>query len=375
MKLDQLDKNKLLVLLDQLSHAVEELLLSGLTTASESTRQTFAVSMQEASRMGLLRLGGSLRQANEELGRYTRNDTSFSQKRFSFFLSRCWLISRGVSRAIKENDEQEFQRLVWIPSGKPVPGMQFVVLGIAKKVVSNTFCSFDFRLRSLTAIDGAAPAGSRFIWSCVFPIKAGTEIPAEGYLHLPQKQKFNPSIFIEGKTINIDKPLVAFDSASGLGKLTLADDAVVTVSNAFEDWSRFLTWDVSTAYDRVRSSVPGPLDLDVEMQEEVVLSEWEPGDIPKPSTDSAPLLIPVVSGSLLLTAVVSSGVEGQALLKKLIELKSKKVRPPIYGLLHYERCKLMFQPLATFPEGKPPQYLMLAEDKIDRAVLLRALKF
>ena len=70
------ERPKLRAVLDQLAGAVEELLLSGLTTASEATRQTMNVAMQEAARFRLLRLGSALRVAMEELGRFTRQDPS-----------------------------------------------------------------------------------------------------------------------------------------------------------------------------------------------------------------------------------------------------------------------------------------------------------
>ena len=83
MKLSAADSKKLLPQLDRLCEAVEDLMLSGLTTASEATRQSLAVAFEEASRLRLLRLGNAIRAANEELGRYTRNDPNFSQRRLA----------------------------------------------------------------------------------------------------------------------------------------------------------------------------------------------------------------------------------------------------------------------------------------------------
>src|ERR1044072_1815370 len=101
MKLGAADQKKLLALLDELARAVEELFRTGLTTASQATRQTLPVSFQEASRLRLLRLGGTLRAANDELGRFTRNDPDFSRKRLCFFLNRAWLLSHGLARALR----------------------------------------------------------------------------------------------------------------------------------------------------------------------------------------------------------------------------------------------------------------------------------
>ena len=115
------DRPKLTTVLELLSGAVEELLLGGLTTASESTRQTLDVAMQEAARFRLLRLGSSLRAAAEELGRFHRQDPAFSRRRLTFFLSRSWLLGRGISHALQTGDEKEYDRLTWSPATRPLP--------------------------------------------------------------------------------------------------------------------------------------------------------------------------------------------------------------------------------------------------------------
>src|SRR6476469_2620800 len=101
------DRPKLAAVLAQLTSAVEELTLSGLTTASAATRQTLSAAMQEAARFRLLRLGSTLRIATEELTRFTAQDPSFSRQRLTFFLSRTWLLSRGLSHALQTGDEKE----------------------------------------------------------------------------------------------------------------------------------------------------------------------------------------------------------------------------------------------------------------------------
>ena len=71
--------------------------------------------MQEAARFRLLRLGSTLRGADEELGRFTRQDPAFSRRRLSFFLNRAWLLSRGIAHALHAADETEYDRLAWSP--------------------------------------------------------------------------------------------------------------------------------------------------------------------------------------------------------------------------------------------------------------------
>ena len=65
---------------------------------------------------------------------------------------------------------------------------------------------------------------------------------------------------------------------------------------------------------------------------------------------------------------------GESLRRNLDELrKLKKDRPPLYGLMHYERCRLLFQPLAAFkPE---PDYLPISKENVNKAALLKALRF
>src|SRR5438067_1824748 len=109
------ERQKLATVLEQLGTAVEEQLLSGLTTASDATRQTLAGAMQEAARFRLLRLGSTLRTATEELTRFTSQDAAFSRRRLTFFLSRAWLLSRGLTHALHTADEKEYDRLTWSP--------------------------------------------------------------------------------------------------------------------------------------------------------------------------------------------------------------------------------------------------------------------
>ena len=57
------------------------------------------VSFKEASRMKLLRLGSTLRIANEEIVRFTGGSAQFSARRLAFFLGRAWLLASAMRRA------------------------------------------------------------------------------------------------------------------------------------------------------------------------------------------------------------------------------------------------------------------------------------
>ncbi len=107
-------------MLEQLSSAVEEQLLAGMTTATDATRQILSVALQEAARCRLLRLGSTLRSLGEELTRYSSQDTLFSRRRLTFFLNRAWLLSRGLAHALKQDDVAEYDRLNWSPTAQPI---------------------------------------------------------------------------------------------------------------------------------------------------------------------------------------------------------------------------------------------------------------
>jgi hypothetical protein len=368
MKLAAADQRKLAPLLEELARAVEELLLGGLTTASEATRQTLGVAFQEASRLRLLRLGSTLRVANEELGRFTRNEPEFSPRRLSFFLNRAWLLSKGLARALRAGDGAAFDRLVWVPAGEPVERLEVATLGVAKRVAAGAFVAFEFRLR---VVGGSLPAGRRLAWSCVFPLKAGVDLPAEGFLHFPQKQQFTAHSFLEGRTMLIEKAAVAL-AESGGGRVSLNEQSTVTPGEPFTAWEQFLSWDPGAALERIRAHRPGPFDLDVELQEEVVLRDWEVGE--PVGRDDGQSVYPVRAGPAEFNAVVAAGAEGKALGKALEGLRKKKARPPLFGLLHYEKCRLVLQPLSVFEEAGPV-HLMLSGEKVDRAALLKAIRF
>ncbi|HWE36002.1 MAG TPA: hypothetical protein VG406_05460 [Isosphaeraceae bacterium] len=365
------DRPKLTNVLGLLNGAVEELLLAGLTTASESTRGVIDAALREAARFRLLRLGSSLRAAAEELGRFHRHDPAFSRRRLTFFLSRSWLLGRGIAHALQAGDEKEFDRLTWSRATRPLASVEVVCLGVVKKVAAGAFVAFDFRLRA-AADSGPVEAGRRLTWSVVFPVKPGAEVPAEGFLHVTQKQKFNPGLFLEGKTVLIRDARLSEDETGG-GRVMLAEGSTVAAGKPFADWSRFLDWSPAPAAARVAAHRPGPLDLDTELQEEVVLRDYRI-DPPVDGDEPGQAVYPVTAGRLVLHAPGGGEAEGKALRKGLDALrKLKKDRPPLFGLMHYEHCRLAFQPLTAFgPNG--PDYLTISKDVVDKAALLRALK-
>lgn len=364
MKLSAAEQKKLTPHLQRTVSAIEEILTSGLTTANEATYQTFAVTFQEASRMKLLRLGSTLRSTHEEISRYVKDDPRFSQTRLMFFLNRSWLLCRGIQRAVAEKDAESLDQLLWVAPTKKVKKLSVVCLGVVKKIAAGTFCAFDFRLRSLKD-------GSPLTWSTVFPMKAGAEIPAEGYLHLPQKQKFTANIFLEGQVLEITDAMVA--QSSGASRIQLTDDSKVNLGDTYADWDTHLKWDVTRAVERIRQHQVSPFDVEVELQEDAVFTNFTLG---KPTRDEerSRQVYPLQFRQQEFDVTVSTTVEGKSAIEKLKAEVKKKAHSPLFGLLHYASCRMVVQPLTIFGEGKP-QYITISEKSVDRRALLSALKF
>jgi hypothetical protein len=257
-----------------------------------------------------------------------------------------------------------------MPANRPVDRLEVVTLGVGKKATP-AFHAFEFRLRTVSE-SGPIPKGQRLLWSCVFPVKQGLGIPPEAFLHLPQKQQFTPHQFLEQKTIVIENPAVSM-ADSGLGRIALGDESKVTLGSRFTDWDRLRTWNPQDALTRIDACRPGPFDLEVELQEEVVLHNWGIDKPEKRDADNV-LMYPITCDGIQYDAIVPTTSEGTILKGELDNLLKKKRRQPLFGLMHYEKCRLVFQPLSLLP-GDGPEYLTLSKDKVERAALLKTIKF
>lgn len=365
------DRRQLVSLLDALGGTVEELLSAGLTAASKSTVERLDVAFKEASRMKLLRLGSTLRIANEEIARFTTGDAAFSSRRFSFFLSRAWLLASAMRRAIDADDRESLERLQFTPAAEPVERLRFVTLGVAKRVVPGAFASFDFRLR---AVEAHGPVAEResLVWSCVFPLRKDLDLPSEAFLHLPQKQKFKPAILLEKKIVEATRCSVS-RQPGGAWRLTLSDAATVTTGDPFDDWSSHGLWKIEEAAERLGRHRPTPLDLEIELQEEAFLSEWRGGELR--ASDDGYDLLPIETPTLPFEARLDRGPSGTPMRDAMTRLAAKKKPPPpLFGIAHFEACRIVLQPLSIF--GKDGiEYLTVSPDKISQAELVKAMKF
>lgn len=405
------DRAGLLPMLGELAQTVESLIATGLSTASAATRQKLDVSFKEASRRKLLRLGASLRYVNEELGRFLADASAFSAKRFAFFLHRSWLMARGLHEAIRGDDAASIARLLMTREPQTVRRFEAIVLGVAKRVMADGACSFDFRMRSL---GGDVAAGTPVVWSCVFPPKQG--VPAEAYLHLPQPQKFSPKILLDRAVYTISECALSRGEPGGGARLLLGPRSTITAGRKHADWAPHLQTDWAAIRARAAAHRVSPLELDVELQEAVVLRAWQVG-APSPREDDK-VAYPIVADGRELV-VLASRSPGDAELVGALDAFHKggkgksKVRVvkaaggakagkagkpgkagaaaatpatpaaatpapaspgPLFGLLHYERCQLVFQPLAIF-YADGPEYLNISQDKISVSSLVSSLDF
>lgn len=364
------DSKQLISLLDELSKAVEELLLAGLTAASKSTVERLDVSFKEASRMKLLRLGSTLRIANEEIVRFTGGSPQFSARRLAFFLGRAWLLASAMRRAIDAGDQETLNRLQATPAAQPVKKLKFVTLGVSKRVAPGTFASFDFRLR---ALGDAGPVANHqpLVWSCVFPLRKDLDLPTEAFLHLPQKQKFKPSILVEKKVVEATHCAVSIQPGSA-ARVVLGETSTMTPGEEFTDWQSLLSWDLRQAAERLENHRPTPMDLEIEMQEEAFLADWQPGE--PQQTEHGYDLLPIEADFLSFEMRLDRGPSGTPVRDVMTKIAKKKRRPPIYGVAHYESCRIVLQPLSAL--GKDGiEYLTVSPDKISQAELVKAMKF
>ena len=370
------EAKKLADLLDDLARAIEDLLRTGLTSATQATRDKLDVSFKEASRMKLLRLGTTLRYVNEEVGRFLARSDDFSARRFLFFTHRAWLLARGLAGALKENNDLLLARLSGAGGRPPTPvsSLHLVTLGVFARAVQST-CAFDFRLRVLAA-DDPALIGKTLVFGLVFGRKS-MDIPAAAFLHLPQPQKYLPKLLAEPRIFTVTGAAIAPDERGG-GRLLLGPRGTVTQQAAAPTtWEPYLTWDIHAALARAQAHLPSPLDLPNELQEEVCLRDWTCHEQPARATPERRVFL-VTCAALELDVFIPTGGDGQPLAAHFDRFAKRKPDAnappaPLYGLVHYELGRLVLTPLATF-SSDGPNHLTLSTDKINLKALLRSLE-
>jgi len=370
------EQKQLAALLDELIRAVEDLLRTGLTSATQATRDKLDVSFKEASRMKLPRLGATLRYVNEEVGRFLAHSDTFSAKRFVFFTHRAWLLAHGLAAALQEKNDRSLARLAGTGARDPLPvrTIDVVTLGVLARSVQNS-CNFEFRLRVVKAEDPAL-VGRSLVLGFVFGRKS-MEISPEAFLHLPQPQKFLPKLFTELKVLTVTGAAIALDDRGG-GRLFIGPKGTVAQqAKSVHTWEPYLAWQMEAALQRAQSHPPSPLDLPNELQEEVMLADWTCKENPARATPERRIFT-VTAHGLEFDAVVPTGTDGKALIKHF-EKRAKRGPDPsrpnaaLYGLVHYELGRMVLSPLATLT-ANGPEHLMLTGEKINLTALLGSLQ-
>lgn len=385
------DAERLLGLLDALGDEVERLLQGGLTTATAATRDKLDVTFREASRRGLLRLGGTLGQVSREIGRYVAQDEQFSARRLSLFIGRTWLLARGMARALRAGDGAAFARLAMERRSEAVRELPVVTLGVLVKVVPGSFCAFDFRMRRL---DGGR-LGEPVAFSEMFPLTGktpGQDVPAEAFLVLERPQRYKPRVLLDGGVV-VFRDATLSRTEAGL-RVSLGKDSGVEAGPPFDGWASLPAWSPADALARVRAHEVDPLELPNELHEEVVLDDFRVG---APSTAEHRHAYPVrTTSGLALDGVAVDGVEGKTLRANLERLRrgepplglgpgstsgtrKRKAKPGaepppgrLFGVLHYETCRFVLQPLSLLT-ASGPIHLMTSAEGIDHKALLRNL--
>jgi hypothetical protein len=350
------DSKGALALVEELARAVEDLVRTGLSSATDSTRAKLDASFKEASRRKLLRLGASLRYVNEEVSRFLANDEAFSMRRFSLFLHRSWLQARGVAKGLRDKDDRLLASLVGSGGGapRPVQSIEVVTLGVFKRTIINVY-TFDFKLRVVGAKDPDL-VGRSLTYSLVFPRKAEAAakgLPAEANLQLPQPQKFTPKVFCLGKVVKITDLAVTLDDRGG-GRLMLGPKSTVTEGAPYTAWKEDFRFDPAAALGRVLGQRPGPLDLAAETMEEVVVSGPSLSAEPLRTSEGRRVFALAGAGGLLLDAVIPDNPydgDGEETLKRLRAGLRGGGNPLLYGLVYYEYGRTILLPLSIFRAG------------------------
>lgn len=366
------EDKKLLPVLDDLCRAVEDLVATGLVTASSATKQKLEVSFKEASRLKLGRLAASLRYVVEEIQRYLDNAPTFSRRRLALFLNRSWVLGRGLSQAIVEKNEAAMGRLLLSASPVAVERAAVVVTGIRKRVPQGTgVVAFDFHAR-LVEPCGALPAGAPVIWSHIVPRKDVKVMP-EALLHLELKpQGLKPIDLAQPKVFFFDVVNLVVD-ANGGGRLMLTPDTRVRAGDSYDGWDRFAAFDGAAVIARVEAHDVSPLDLEVELAVEVAFADVSVGErVERGDVFVQELLVPFGDSALTVEVNLPKNEETKELAAVLTKMKKQKPAHPLFGVLHFDRCRWVFQPLSLLAE-KGPQHLMINLEKIDLKELTKSL--
>lgn len=356
---------RLKVVLTEVVNTVESLMDSGLSSASPSITDQFQLAFEQAAKCRQLRLGSNLRLVNEELKRFFKDDTHFSERRLALFLNRCWQMSRQVIAGSEASSPVDAER-----HNEVCDEISVVIQGVLKKTVPGVFCALEFRLRRS---DGKAYS-KPLLWSCLLATADNLNVKPESLLALDQPQKFKPSVFLQSTVVMKNVRLVEDDSAFRL-QLGAESEVVAgdTDISAPDDTGQ---WGLDRVASAMESFQPTPLDLEIQPQFEVYLDNWSVDEELTHTALDGKVLFQLSSNGKRMYLCVDSGDDGVAQLQFCRE-RLKRKRPSrglLFGLMHYEQGLILIQPLTLWKRGQSPGHLMITDDKTDYAALLKILK-
>ena len=361
-------------LLTQTISVLEDLLLSGTTTASTATLRRLNLTLEQLAEARLLRLAAALRIVIEELKRIQGDPERFSASRYGLFVDRCWLLAGGTLRALAQNDQAALVRLTAPTRGHPLKELSVAVAGVLKRHVPGAFSAFEFRLRLLQAAtlapDRVLPVGTPLVWSLVVPAAAGHQFPAEAFLSMRQKQGFSPAQLLNHKSLQ-------FSDCSLLDGEPLRvqlgpDSRLLEIEAATPDWRSLLAWDPNDWQRRIHSHRPDPLELPVELAQDVLLEDWQIDPF-------AASTVPGRENSERCARLQALGCswrvrvdQGELALEQALQTAaSRSPQPALYASAHVELGEQVLSPLALL--GEKPEYITIGKPEFDRVALVRML--
>ncbi|RJG37989.1 hypothetical protein [Motilimonas pumila] len=359
----------LMTLLKQVTKDIEAIISTGMPTASESTVKQFEQAFKQASSIGLTRLGSNLRLLMQEIQRYVQQDNAFSSRRLSFFLNRCWLMCKGLSEALDKQNAVLWQSLSFSEQTKSFSELDCMTLGVSKKMVSGVFAAFEFRLRMT---DEEHELANKLIsFSLIFPLPKAQKIHPEAYLDFDQKQGYRPRELLEN-AFKFNKAVVSYESHQRV-RVSLLPDSQVSFLNpaiSLPHFTRLIQCQPKVARQQLSQYKPSPFDLEIDLQTEVLLVDWQMSEPYQAIGFPDRLAINISATGNDYVALISTSEEGKALLLAMKRLAKLPSKPALFALMHYELGQRVLQPLSVITSNGI-EHLMLGEDKTDYKTLFK----
>ncbi|TFG30170.1 MAG: hypothetical protein EU532_01660 [Promethearchaeota archaeon] len=134
-----MQKVKINKISEQIQIYIEKLTFNGLNLVSQETIKQIEFLLQNASQVEAYRLATSLRYLHIELKRFLTQSPAFNIDRYVFFLSNCWLLTRGYNYRKDNKDDVFYQKLMGEgPQFELVKKLKLRLIGIEKIFLEGT---------------------------------------------------------------------------------------------------------------------------------------------------------------------------------------------------------------------------------------------